>query len=38
MSINNLLSSETAAPRACLGKLKLEFQEIISMKVPYKII
>ena len=33
MSIKNLLSSETAAPRACLGKLKLEFQEIISMKV-----
>ena len=27
ISINNLPSSATAAPRACLGKLKLEFQE-----------
>ena len=36
ISTNNLLSSATAAPRACLGKLKLKFQEIISMKVAYE--
>ena len=36
ISINKLPSSETAAPRACLGKLKLEFKEKIRMKVAYK--